>query len=218
MQPTKRTKLQRVPLRGKYDIQSIRSILDAHFLCHIGFVYEDHPVVIPTLYGRNEDTLYFHGATTSRLITSLKKGIDVSVAVTLIDGIVLARSAFHHSMNYRSVVLFGAAGPVEGGQEKLSDLKCISDQVLPGRWEEVRPPNNKELKATTILSFPIHEASAKVRTGPPVDEKEDYALDVWAGVLPLMMNPMEPVADPLLRENVFVNASIHEFLKKDPGN
>ena len=218
MQPTKRTKLRRVPLRGKYDIQSIYSVLDAHFLCHIGFVYEDHPVVIPTLYGRNEDTLYIHGATTSRLITSLKKGIDVSVAVTLIDGIVLARSAFHHSMNYRSVVLFGAAEPVEGGQEKLGALKCISDQVMPGRWEEVRPPNNKELKATTILSFSIHEASAKVRTGPPVDEKEDYALDVWAGVLPLMMNPMEPVADPLLRENVPFNESILEFLKKDPGS
>jgi nitroimidazol reductase NimA-like FMN-containing flavoprotein (pyridoxamine 5'-phosphate oxidase superfamily) len=217
MQPTNRTKVQRVPARGNYDAYTIHAILDAHFLCHIGFVHESHPVVIPTLYGRKNDKLYIHGATSSRLITSLQKGIEVSVAVTLVDGIVLARSAFHHSMNYRSVVIFGTAEPVLPDQNKFSALKVISDQVLPGRWEEVRHPNKKELKATTVLSLPIHEASAKVRTGPPGDEKEDYNLDVWAGVLPFVTNPIEPVPDPILREKVLLSESITDFIKKSYG-
>jgi nitroimidazol reductase NimA-like FMN-containing flavoprotein (pyridoxamine 5'-phosphate oxidase superfamily) len=212
MKPTERTKVKRVPKRETYDLEQINSILDAHFLCHIGFVHEGHPVVIPTLYGRKNDHLYIHGATSSRLLKTLQKDVEISVAITLVDGIVLARSAFHHSMNYRSVVLFGKAELVQGDQKKLDALKVISDQVIPGRWEEVRQPNAKELKATTVLSIPIQEASAKVRTGPPVDEKEDYDLDVWAGVLPINLEPGEPVPDPLLKADIPVSESIQSFL------
>ena len=200
-----------MPKRGIYDLDQIKSILDAHFLCHIGFVYEGHPVVIPTLFGRKDNYLYIHGATSSRLLRTLQKGVEISVAVTLVDGIVLARSAFHHSMNYRSVVLFGKAEPIKSDQDKLTALKVISDQVLGGRWEEVRLPNKKELKATTVLSIPILEASAKVRTGPPVDEKEDYNLDVWAGQLPLKLIAKEPIKDPLLREEIALDKSINNY-------
>ena len=212
MKPTERTKVKRVPKRGIYDLGQIKSILDAHFLCHIGFVHDGYPVVIPTLYGRKDDHLYIHGATSSRLLKTLQKKVEISVAVTLVDGIVLARSAFHHSMNYRSVVLFGKAEVVEGDQEKFDALKVISDQVIPGRWEEVRSPNTKELKATTVLSIPIQEASTKVRTGPPVDEKDDYDLTVWAGVLPLNLAHGELIPDPLLKANIPVGESIQSFL------
>jgi len=208
-----RTRVKRVPSRGKYDKESIHSILDAHFLCHIGFVHEGYPVVIPTLYGRDNDNLYIHGASTSRMLKSLQKGIEISLAVTLVDGIVLARSAFHHSMNYRSVVLFGTAKLVTDPEEKLCALKVVSDQVLKDRWEEVRIPNEKELKVTAVLSIPIDEASAKVRTGPPIDDTEDYGLDVWAGVIPLQFTMQEPEPDPLLREGIELSLSVQNFLK-----
>ena len=213
MDTTGRTRVKRVPSRGKYDKESIHSILDAHFLCHIGFVHEGYPVVIPTLYGRDSDNLYIHGASTSRMLKSLQKGIEISVAVTLVDGIVLARSAFHHSMNYRSVVLFGTAKLVVDPKEKLRALKVVSDQVLKDRWEEVRIPNEKELKATAVLSIPIDETSAKVRTGPPIDDREDYGLDVWAGVIPLQFTMQEPEPDPLLREGIELSLSVQNFLK-----
>lgn len=213
MQPTKRTKVKRVPVRGQYDLESIYSILDDHFLCHIGFVHDDHPVVIPTLYGRYKDRLYIHGATTSRLLKSLQEGIEISLAVTHVDGLVLARSAFHHSMNYRSVVLFGKAVLVTDPEEKMKGLKAVSDQVIAQRWEEVRLPNQKELKATSVLSIPIHEASAKIRTGPPVDEKEDYELNIWAGEVPLHMSSQQPVSDPLLKEGIPLSKSVSEYPK-----
>jgi nitroimidazol reductase NimA-like FMN-containing flavoprotein (pyridoxamine 5'-phosphate oxidase superfamily) len=215
MKSDDRTKVNRVPKRGVYDLDQIRSTLDSHFLCHIGFIYEGYPVVIPTLYGCKNDQLYIHGATSSRLLKTLQKGPEVSVAVTLVDGIVLARSAFHHSMNYRSVVLFGKAEPVQEDQKKLEALKVISEQVVPGRWEEVRSPNAKELKATTVLSIPIKEVSAKVRTGPPVDEKDDYKLDVWAGILPMNQEYGEPVPDPLLKENISLDLSILRLTGKN---
>ena len=215
MKPTKRTKVKRVPVRGQYDLKSIYSILDDHFLCHVGFVYDDHPVVIPTLYGRIKDRLYIHGATTSRLLKSLQEGIEISLAVTHVDGLVLARSAFHHSMNYRSVVLFGIAELVTDPEEKLIGLKAVSDQIITGRWEEVRQPNPKELKATTVLSIPIIEASAKVRTGPPVDDKEDYELNIWAGEVPIKMNPQQPVPDPLLKEGISQNNSVSKYIQRN---
>lgn len=213
MTKTDRTKVRRVPSRGQYDKESIYAVLDAHFLCHVGFIHDGFPVVIPTLYGRDKNKLYIHGATTSRLLKSLQQGIEISVAVTQVDGIVLARSAFHHSMNYRSVVLFGTAALVSDPNEKLHALKVVSDQVLQERWEEVRLPNEKELKATTVLSIPIDEASAKVRTGPPVDDKEDYDLDVWAGVLPLKLTAQKPEPDPLLRKETKLSTSVENYLK-----
>jgi nitroimidazol reductase NimA-like FMN-containing flavoprotein (pyridoxamine 5'-phosphate oxidase superfamily) len=211
MPPTKRTHLKRIPKRGVYDKETIHAILDAAYLCHIGFVHEGYPVVIPTLYGREKDLLFIHGAASSRLLRNLQSGIEVSVAVTLVDGIVLARSAFHHSMNYRSVVLFGKAGIVDDEKDKIMALKAISDQVIPHRWEEVRPPHGKELKATTVLWIPINEASAKVRTGPPVDEKEDYGLNIWAGELPVKRVFDAPVRDPLLKEGIPLSESIRRI-------
>jgi len=215
MQKANRTKVKRVPVRGQYDIESIYSILDAHFLCHIGFVHEEYPVVIPTLYGRDKDRLYIHGATTSRLLKSLQEGIEISLSVTLVDGLVLARSAFHHSMNYRSVVLFGTAQLVTDTEEKLRALKAVSDQIIAGRWEEVRQPNTKELKATTVLSIPINEASAKVRTGAPVDDKEDYGLNIWAGEVPVRMTAYKPVPDPDLKEGVSLSPSVAVYVKEN---
>ena len=215
MDTTGRIRVKRVPSRGKYDKESIHSILDASFLCHIGFIYEGYPVVIPTLFGRDNDKLYIHGANSSRMLKSLQKGIEISVAVTLVDGIVLARSAFHHSMNYRSVVLFGTAALVTDPEEKLRALKVVSDQVMRDRWEEVRLPNEKELKATTVLAIPVNEASAKVRTGPPVDDKEDYDLDVWAGVIPLQYTIQEPEPDPLLKEGLKLSPGVENFLKRE---
>jgi hypothetical protein len=213
MQPTKRTKVKRVPARGVYDKETIYSILDDHFLCHIGFIHDNHPVVVPTLYGRHKDRLYIHGATSSRLLKTLQEGIEISLSVTHVDGLVLARSAFHHSMNYRSVVLFGTAELVTDPEEKLIGLKAVSDQVISRRWEEVRVPNRKELKATTVLSIPITEASAKVRTGPPVDNKEDYGLDVWAGEVPLKMSPQHPVSDPQLKKGISLSSSVKKYIE-----
>jgi len=213
MDTTGRTRVKRIPSRGKYDKESIHNILDANFLCHIGFIHDGYPVVIPTLYGRDYDNLYIHGANTSRMLKSLQKGINISVAVTQVDGIVLARSAFHHSINYRSVVLFGIATPVTDPEQKLRALKVVSDQVLKDRWEEVRLPNERELKATTVLAIPIDEASAKIRTGPPIDDTEDYALDVWAGVLPFQFMVHEPEPDPLLKKDTILSQSVENFLQ-----
>src|SRR5215475_4945273 len=202
MNPTKRSELRRVPKRGSHDAQLIHAILDAGFVAHVGFQSEGQPFVIPTLYGRDGDKLYLHGSSASRMLTELEKGIPACITVTLVDGLVLARSAFHHSMNYRSVVAFGVAQKVKDGEPKRRALRTISEHVLPGRWREVRAPSEKELKATTILEFPIEEASAKVRTGPPLDEKADYGLPVWAGVLPLTLEAKLPVPDPDGAENL----------------
>ena len=200
--PTKRTQVVRLPKRGDYSEETVYSILDAGFLCHVGFVVNGQPFVIPTGYGRSGDTLYVHGSSASRMLRALAAGVEVCVTVTLLDGLVLARSAFHHSMNYRSVVLFGTATLVESPEEKNEALRVISEQIVPGRWNDVRWPTDQELKATKVLALPISEASAKVRTGPPVDDDEDYAMNVWAGVLPLDVQAKEPVPDPRISSEV----------------
>src|SRR5579862_3256833 len=198
--PTSRTQVMRLPKRGDYSEATIFSILDAGFLCHVGFVVDGQPFVIPTSYGRSGDTLYVHGSAASRMLRTLATGVEVCVTVTLVDGLVLARSAFHHSMNYQSVVIFGTATLVESADEKTAALRAISEQIVPGRWDDVRWPTEQELKATKVLALPISEASAKVRTGPPLDDEEDYALKVWAGILPFSVHPATPLPDPRLND------------------
>ena len=211
MQNTDRSKIRRVPKRGHYDTETIYKILDSGQICHIAFIHKDHPVVIPTIYGRSGNTLYIHGATVSRLITELEKGIDISLSVVHVDGLVLARSAFHHSMNYRSVVIFGKAGQVHD-HEKMHALKIISDHLIPGRWEEVRKPNAKELKATKVLEITIDEASAKIRKGGPIDDKEDYELDIWAGVVPFKHIPIAPLQDENLKPGLKIPDSVLDYI------
>jgi len=207
--PSKRTQVNRLPKRGDYSKETIYGILDAAFLCHVGFVVDGQPYVIPTGYGRDGGTLYIHGSAASRMLRNLEKGIEACITVTLIDGIVLARAAFHHSMNYRSVVLLGTATFIDDAEAKMSALRAISEQIVPGRWKEARLPNAQELKATTVLAMPIDEASAKIRTGPPVDDEEDYGLDIWAGVLPLSMHAGAPISDPRLMSRI---ESIPEYI------
>lgn len=195
---TKRTRLKRLSKRGAYDRETINAILDEGFICHVGFVVDGQPYVIPTGFARVGDVLYIHGSSASRMIRTLAEGVDVCVTVTLVDGLVLARSAFHHSVNYRSVVVLGKASLVEDPDEKNIALEAITEHIVPGRWADVRWPNELELKATSVLRQPIDEASAKVRTGDPVDDEEDYAMDVWAGVLPLEVSHGDPIADAKL--------------------
>jgi nitroimidazol reductase NimA-like FMN-containing flavoprotein (pyridoxamine 5'-phosphate oxidase superfamily) len=170
--------------------------------------------VIPTGYARADDRLYIHGSQASRMLRTLETGIDVCVTVTLVDGLVLARSAFHHSMNYRSVVVFGKATAIEVREAKLAALRALSEHMIPGRWDEVRQPNDQELKATTVLSLPLEEVSAKVRTGPPLDDEEDYFLNVWAGVLPLKLVAEEPVRDPLLKTGIEPSPGLYKYSRK----
>ena len=193
--PTERTTLRRLPKRGVFERADVYQILDEGFICHVGFIAEGKPVVIPTSYWRVEDDLYIHGSAASRMLTSLEDGLDVCVTVTLVDGLVLARSAFHHSINYRSVVAFGRAQIVADADEKLRLVEYFTNHIIPGRWNEVRPPNDAELRATLVLKLPLNEVSAKVRTGPPIDDEEDYILPIWAGVLPLRLIADSPVAD-----------------------
>ena len=195
---TDRTTVKRLPKRGQYDRETIDSILDEGFICHVGFVVEGQPYVIPTGYARVDDHLYIHGSSASRMLRNLSKGVEVCVTVTLIDGLVLARSAFHHSMNYRSVVILGRARLVEEDEEKNRALEALTEHIVPGRWADVRWPTDLELKATTVLKLAIDEASAKIRTGGPIDDEEDYAMSVWAGVLPLSIEPREPIPDDRL--------------------
>ena len=210
---TDRTTLRRLPNRGVYDRASIHSILDEGLICHVGFVVDGQPYVIPTIHVRVGEQLFFHGSPASRMLRALEQGVEVCVTVTLLDGLVLARSAFHHSMNYRSAVVFGTAMPVEGSEEKLRVLRALSDHLIKGRWQEVRSPSPSELKETLVLSLPIDEASAKVRAGPPVDDEDDYGLPVWAGVLPLKIMAVEPVADPRLPEDI----APHSYITRYPG-
>lgn len=195
-----------MPKRGHYDRETIYGILDAGFLCHVGFSIDGQPFVIPTGYGREGDRIYIHGSAASRMLKNLDAGVPVCVTVTHLDGLVLARSAFHHSMNYRSAVVFGTARVVPD-EEKEHALFVISEYILKGRWAEVRGPNAKEMKATLVLAIDIEEASAKVRTGPPGDDEEDYELPVWAGVLPVTQVYGPPIDDPLLREGIEVAGS-----------
>jgi nitroimidazol reductase NimA-like FMN-containing flavoprotein (pyridoxamine 5'-phosphate oxidase superfamily) len=202
LKPTEKTRVQRLPKRGVYDRETIHAILDEAFICHVGFVADGQPYVIPTGFARVGNDLYIHGSAASRMLRNLAEGVDVCVTVTLIDGLVLARSAFHHSINYRSVVILGKAEMVTDKDEKNKALEAFTEHIIPGRWSEVRWPTDLELKATTVLRLPIDEASAKIRTGPPVDDEEDYAMNVWAGVLPLNLSPSTPVADPKLDPNI----------------
>lgn len=193
--PTKRTTVRRLKKRAVYDKAGVHAILDEGFVCHVGFAVEGQPYVIPTLYARKDETLYFHGAMASRMLRTLSEGVAVCLTVTLIDALVLARSAFHHSMNYRSVVVLGTARPVTDADERMQALETITDHVVPGRWAEVRGPNDLELKQTTVLALALEEVSAKVRNGPPGDDEEDYALPIWAGVLPLVSHIGTPIDD-----------------------
>jgi nitroimidazol reductase NimA-like FMN-containing flavoprotein (pyridoxamine 5'-phosphate oxidase superfamily) len=197
---TERSKLRRLPDRGSHEAEAVNRILDAGFLAHVGFCVDGQPFVIPTLYGRDGDRLYLHGSAASRMLRELDTGAPACVTVTHVDGLVLARSAFHHSMNYRSVVAFGRARRVEDPDRKAEALRIISEHLIRGRWADVRGPAENELKATAVLEFEIEEASAKVRTGGPKDDAEDYALPVWAGVLPLALTPGEPIPDGLAME------------------
>ncbi len=212
MNKSSRSKIRRAPKRGHYDEKSIYQILDSGQICHVGFIHHGKPVVIPTIYGRLNNKLYIHGATVSRLIVELEKGIDISLSVAHVDGLVLARSAFHHSMNYRSVVIFGKAAIVND-DEKNDALKIISDHLIPGRWEEVRAPNAKELKATKVLEITIEEASAKIRIGEPIDDDQDYILDIWAGEIPLKKMVFPPIPDTKLKDGLEIPKSVTEFIE-----
>ncbi|HEY1658912.1 MAG TPA: pyridoxamine 5'-phosphate oxidase family protein [Candidatus Sulfotelmatobacter sp.] len=196
--PTPRTRVVREAERGVYDRETAYRILDEGFLCHVGFVVDGQPFVIPTSYGRKDDSLFIHGSAASRMLRNLKESLPVCITVTLLDGLVLARSIFNHSMNYRSVVILGRATLVDDPAEKLGALHLLSEHIIPGRWNDVRQPNDRELKATSVLRVPIEEFSAKVRTGPPIDDEEDYAFSTWAGVVPLELAVHEPIADSRL--------------------
>jgi nitroimidazol reductase NimA-like FMN-containing flavoprotein (pyridoxamine 5'-phosphate oxidase superfamily) len=201
---TERTKLKRLPKRGHFDRETVYAILDEGFICHVGFAVDGQPFVIPTGYARDGDKLYLHGSQASRMLRNLANGIDACVTVTIVDGLVLARSAFHHSMNYRSVLVFGRATLVDEREEKLAALLALSEHIVRGRWNDVREPTEEELIQTTVLCLPLEEASAKIRTGPPLDDEEDYALPIWAGVVPLKLLAGEPIKDPRLPEGISV--------------
>src|SRR6266581_6117054 len=212
---TTRTTVKRLPGRGSYDHDVINQILDEGFICHIGFAVDGQPFVIPTGYARVGDRLLIHGSQASRLLRTLRKGINICLTVTLIDGLVLARSAFHHSMNYRSVVVLGQAAVVEDEVEKLEALRAFSEHVVRGRWNDVRQPNEQEMKATTVLSLPLVEVSAKVRSGPPLDDEVDYELPVWAGVIPLRLAADAPVSDPRLPVDIEPPQYAREYKRQD---
>ena len=196
--PTPRTRLVREAERGVYDRETAYRILDEGFLCHVGFVADGQPFVIPTSYGRKDDRLYIHGSAASRMLRQMKEGVPVCVTVTLLDGLVLARSIFNHSMNYRSVVILGKATPVDDALEKVEALRLLSEHIIPGRWADARQPNERELKATLVMRVPIEEFSAKVRSGPPIDDEDDYSFPTWAGVVPLETVSRPPINDPRL--------------------
>lgn len=198
--PTPRTQVKRLAKRASYDREVVFKILDEAFICHVGFVAGGQPYVIPTGFGRDGETLYLHGSAASRMLGELAEGVPVCVTVTLLDGLVLARSAFHHSMNYRSVVILGAARPVTGGEEKAHALAVLTNHIVRNRWDDVRQPTPQELKGTAVLALPIEEVSAKIRTGPPIDDEADYSLPIWAGVVPLHLAAQAPIADPRLSQ------------------
>jgi nitroimidazol reductase NimA-like FMN-containing flavoprotein (pyridoxamine 5'-phosphate oxidase superfamily) len=209
--PTARTRVVREPERGVYDRETIYGLLDEAFICHVGFCVDGQPFVIPTSYGRKDANLYIHGSAASRMLRKMSGGVAVCVTVTLLDGLVLARSVFNHSMNYRSVVILGKATLVDDPEEKLTALRLLSEHILPGRWDDARQPNERELKATSVLHVPIEEFSAKIRTGPPIDDAEDYTFPTWAGVLPLEMKRGEPISDPTLDSSREVPPYVRDY-------
>ncbi len=212
--PTPRTRVVREADRGVYDREAIYRILDEGFICHVGFVVDGQPFVIPTSYGRSGDNLYLHGSAASRMLRNLDKGFPVCITVTLLDGLVLARSIFNHSMNYRSVVVLGTATLVQDPAEKLAALRLLSEHILPGRWADSRQPNERELKATFALRVPITEFSAKVRQGPPIDDEEDYSFKTWAGVIPLETVARRPLPDTRCSPEIPVPAYASAYSRK----
>lgn len=212
--PTARTRVVREADRAVYDRETVYHILDEGFLCHVGFAVDGQPFVIPTSYGRKGASLYIHGSAASRMLRQMKEGLPVCVTVTLLDGLVLARSVFNHSMNYRSVVILGKATLVDDPEEKLTALRVLAEHILPGRWDDSRQPNERELKATSVLRVPIEEFSAKVRTGPPIDDEQDYSFTTWAGVVPLEMVAGPPVNDPRLSPGLEVPGYVQHYTRK----
>ncbi len=206
---TQRTKVSRNPSRGRHDRETIDAILDEALIAHVAWVQDGRPAVIPTLTARDGDDVLIHGSSASRTIRALRAGLEACVEVTLVDGLVLARSAFHHSINYRSVILYGTLREVD---DKERALECFTEKLIPGRWDHVRWPNRKELKATSALAMRIEEGSAKVRSGPPVDDDEDYELDAWAGVVPLTLAARAPEPDPRLREGIAIPGHVQGLL------
>jgi nitroimidazol reductase NimA-like FMN-containing flavoprotein (pyridoxamine 5'-phosphate oxidase superfamily) len=209
--PSQRTRVRRLPARADYERATIDAILDEALICHLGFAVDGQPYVIPTLQARDGDTVYLHGSAASRTLRTLGAGVPACLTATLIDGLVLARSAFHHSMNYRSVVVLGDARPVTEKDEVVHALQTFTEKLVPGRWAEVRAPSRQELKGTSVLAMTLDEASAKVRSGPPSDDEEDYALDVWAGVIPMALASSAPVPDPRLDVGIAPNATVLDW-------
>ncbi len=212
--PTARTRVVREPDRAVYDRDTVYRILDEGFLCHAGFVLDGQPFVIPTSYGRKDDNLYIHGSAASRMLREMREGVPICITVTLLEGLVLARSIFNHSMNYRSVVILGRAMLVDDREEKLAALRVLSEHILPGRWDDSRQPNERELKATSVLRVPIEEFSAKVRQGPAIDDEEDYAFPTWAGVIPLEMVAGQPINDARLLPGKEAPAYVRNYTRK----
>ncbi len=210
-QASPRTRVQRLPARANYERETIHAILDEAMVAHLGFAVDGEPYVIPTLHARVGERVYFHGSSASRTVRALAAGASMCLTATLLDGLVLARSAWHHSVNYRSVLVFGQARAIEEPGEKLAAIEAFTERLVPGRWEEVRPPTAKELKAIQVLSLDLDEASAKLRTGGPVDDEEDYALDVWAGVIPLSTTAGEPVPDARLDEGIPLSPAVRDW-------
>ena len=213
IKPTTRTQVLRHRERGDYDRSLIYSVLDEALICHVGFVVDQQPVVIPTIHARVDDRLYMHGAVANRMLKTLRTGVQACVTVTIVDGLVLARSAFHHSMNYRSVMIFGTATETTDLDEKRKAFEAIVEHVCAGRAKEVRAPDDNETKATLVMSLPIVEASAKVRTGSPVDAERDYSLPCWAGVLPLKVQPQAPIPDARLAKDTPVPTNIGSYVR-----
>jgi nitroimidazol reductase NimA-like FMN-containing flavoprotein (pyridoxamine 5'-phosphate oxidase superfamily) len=208
---TERTRVRRNPKRARHDRKTIDAILDEALIAHVAFVHDGRPAVIPTLLARVGDEVYLHGSSAGRAVRALQAGAEACLEVTLVDGIVLARSAFHHSINYRSAILYGTLRAVEGPDERTEALEAFTEKLIPGRWAHVRRPTRQELKGTAVLALPIEEGSAKIRTGPPVDEDEDYALDAWAGVVPLRVTAGAPEPDPQLRPGIAVPDHVREL-------
>ena len=211
---SRKDRLQRVPERGVYELDRIYQIVDEALICHVGFVQVGQPYVIPTIHARDGDKLLFHGATSSRLMKHIKEGHNLCVTITILDGLVIARSIFHHSMNYRSAVLFGKGKQLEDPDEALRALELLTEHVMPGRWDDCRLPNEKEMKATSVVSISIDAASAKIRSGPPNDDEEDYGLPYWAGVFPIRQSFLTPEADPRLESGIPLPAYIETYQRK----
>jgi nitroimidazol reductase NimA-like FMN-containing flavoprotein (pyridoxamine 5'-phosphate oxidase superfamily) len=206
---TERNKVRSAPVRADYNIETVYDIIDSGLICHVGFAHNDQPYVIPTIHVRIDNTIYFHGSTKSRLIRHIAEGSNVCITVTKLDGLVLARSVFHHSMNYRSAVVFGKGGLVADKENKLKVFKAMTEKLISGRWADARIPNEKEIEITAVAAVKIDDASAKIRTGPPKDDTDDYDLNVWAGEIPIEEVRKSPLPDPKLRDDI----TLPDYLK-----